>query len=153
MLHLGCLGMARGGLYMMKYTLCHPEHFTHPHIAFFMGLVQFTNLWFAEIINTMKATNRKTPGDLIASYVGFKIIQDLPTMYMGGVTSPVKGTIGKVTATMGRKVSNEHMPYKGLFNVVYVLNKWFFNSVYFYFFTFVSIFIPLSKLLVERAAI
>jgi len=39
MLHLGCLGMARGGLYMMKFTLCHPEEFTHPHIAFFMGLV------------------------------------------------------------------------------------------------------------------
>jgi len=73
-------------------------------------------------------------------------------MYMGGVDSPVKGVIGKVTATKGRKESSEFpMPFHGFFNAIYVLNKWFFNSIYFYFFTFSAIFIPLSKLIVERA--
>ena len=39
LLHVGVIAQARGGMYMMKYVLCHPEEFTHPEIAFFMGFV------------------------------------------------------------------------------------------------------------------
>jgi hypothetical protein len=39
LLHLGCIPGAKSGLYMMKYSLCHPEKFSHPHIAFILGFM------------------------------------------------------------------------------------------------------------------
>lgn len=60
LLHLGCIPGTKSGLYMMKYVLCHPEHFTHPAIAFFLGFMQILAMWIAEIINVMKATQRKS---------------------------------------------------------------------------------------------
>lgn len=145
--------MSRGGLYMMKYSLCHPEEFTHPHIAFFMGFIQFTNLWIAEFVNIAKGTQRKSPQDLITSYVGFKCIIEIPSIYLSGVTNvPVKAAIGKVTARRGRKdATDEKMHFHGLFNFIYVVNKWFFNSFYFYFYSFTVILLPLLQVLVSKA--
>ena len=39
LLHVGVVAAGRSGIYMMKYALCHPEAFTHPHIAFLMGFI------------------------------------------------------------------------------------------------------------------
>jgi len=61
LLHLGNLGMFRSGFYMMKYSLCHPEEFTHPKIAFMLGFVYMTILVLSEWINVIKGTQRKTP--------------------------------------------------------------------------------------------
>jgi hypothetical protein len=47
-------------MYMMKYALCHPEAFTHPHIAFLMGFIQLFTIVISEAINIMKASQRKT---------------------------------------------------------------------------------------------
>lgn len=56
LLHLGNLGMFRSGLYMMKYSLCHPEEFTHPKLAFLLGFVYMNILVVSEWINVMKGT-------------------------------------------------------------------------------------------------
>jgi hypothetical protein len=61
LLHLGCIPGAKSGLFMMKYSLCHPEKFTHPHICFILGFMQISSLFIAETINIMKASQRKTP--------------------------------------------------------------------------------------------
>ena len=42
------------------------------------------------------------------------------------------------------------MPCHSLFNMVYVLIKWFYNSVYFYFYTFTIIVMPLAMILVDK---
>lgn len=37
-----------------------------------------------------------------------------------------------------------------IMNAIYVIFKWFYNSVYFYFFTFILILVPLAQVLVEK---
>jgi hypothetical protein len=59
-LHIGVVAGARSGMYMMKYSLCHPEDFTHPEIAFLMGFIQFFSMWLAELVNIAKSSQRKT---------------------------------------------------------------------------------------------
>lgn len=91
----------------MKFALCHPEKFTHPHIAFILGFIQVSMMWVTETINIMKATQRKTAQELITSYIGFKSIVDIPSIYLGSINNmPIKGKIGAVTATKPRKQEN-----------------------------------------------
>lgn len=61
LLHLGNLPLFRSGLYMMKYSLCHPEQFTHPKLAFMLGFIYMFILVVSEWINVVKGTQRKTP--------------------------------------------------------------------------------------------
>lgn len=151
LLHVGQIGAARSGLYMMKYSLCHPEQFTHPHLAFLLGLTQISSVVFAEFINIAKASQRKTAQELITSYIGFKTIMDVPNIYFGSLNQiPVKAEVGKLVATKGRKdlrSDNEKMIGHGLFNFIYVVFKWFYNTFYFYFFTFSVISVPFFKVL------
>jgi len=52
----------------------------------------------------MKATQRKTAQELITSYIGFKTIIDIPSIYLGSINNmPIKNKIGSVTATRPRK--------------------------------------------------
>lgn len=106
LLHVGVVANARSGMYMMKYALCHPEQFTNPELAFFMGLLQFFTMWFAELINIAKSSQRKTAQELITSYVGFKVLLEIPNIYVKSLNTlnvPVLGAIKKLTATQGRK--------------------------------------------------
>ena len=104
LLHLGCIPGTKSGLYMMKYVLCHPQHFTHPCIAFFLGFMQIWAMWIAEIINVMKATQRKNAQELITSYIGFKSIIDIPSIYLSSINNmPIKDKLKTVTATKPRK--------------------------------------------------
>jgi hypothetical protein len=139
---------------MMKYSLCHPESFTHPHIAFLMGLIQFFSVVVSESINIAKASQRTTPQELITSYIGFKAIMDVPTIYYSSINSiAVKGDVGKVVATKGRKElrgDNEKMIGHGLANFIYIVHKWFYNVFYFYFFTFSVIGLPLTQVLIAK---
>ena len=138
---------------MMKYVLCHPEEFSHPEIAFFMGFSQFSVLCLAELINIMKSSNRKTAQELITSYVGFKVLMEVPNIYVKSLNPlnvPVLGAIKKLSARQGRKAEKPsgEIRFKPFFNFIYVINKWFYNSFYFYFFTFVVIGLPFAKVLV-----
>lgn len=152
LLHMGNLPIFRSGLYMMKYTLCHPEEFTHPKIAFGLGLFYNFFLVVSELVNIAKGTQRKTPQDLITSYIGFKIITDLPKIYLAsmGSTIPIKAAIGKLKATKGRKDPGNAQYHNWFLNAIYVLIKWFYNSVYFYFFPFGVIYLPLLFLLFDK---
>jgi len=89
---------------------------------------------------------------LITSYIGFKSIIDIPSIYLGSINNmPVKGEIGGVSATRPRKSTergaNDVMWGHSFFNAIYVLCKFFFKTFYFYFFTFAVIFVPLVKVL------
>jgi hypothetical protein len=42
------------------------------------------------------------------------------------------------------------MPMHGLFNFIYVLVKWFYNSIYFYFYAFAIIIMPLAMILIDK---
>ena len=154
LIHLVCLPRARSGLYMMKYVVCHPEEFVQPQFAFLLGFTEFSTLWFAEIINMMKATTQTKPLNLVVGAIGLKLIIDFPTMYYGTLSSPIKSKVGKLKVKRARKAvrdDDEKMPFHWFYNFVYVLNKWFFNSIYFYFFSFIVVFVPFTKFLVETA--
>ena len=151
LLHLGNLGMFRSGMNMMKYVLCHPEEFTHPNLAFSLGLIYLLILLMSEWINILKGTMRKTPQELITSYIGFKVISDLPNIYMSSIDNlPIKGAIGKLTATKGRKDPKNEGKVHWLQTTIYVLFKWFYHAFYFYFFPFCVIYLPLVVLLTDK---
>lgn len=152
LLHLGCVAGCKTGLYMMKYALCHPEKFSHPEVAFLLGIMQISAMWIAEVINVMKATQKSKAQDLIAGYIGFKSIIDIPSIYLGSINNmPIKGKIGDLTANKPRKQANRapEETFTGIWfaNAFYVLCKFFFNTFYFYFFTFSVIFAPLFQIL------
>lgn len=152
LLHLGNLGMFRSGLNMMKYSLCHPEEFTHPKLAFFLGMMYMLILVVSEWINIMKGTNRKTPQAVITSYIGFKVISDLPKLYIGSIQDiPIKAAIKPLVATKGRKDGSNNIKNHWLQTGIYCLTKWFYASVYFYFFSFGCIYLPLLAILYEKA--
>lgn len=151
LLHIGNLGMFRSGLYMMKYSLCHPEEFTHPKLAFLIGFAYMSIVTFSEWVNIMKGTERKKPQDLITGYIGFKVITELPKVYLSSISDlPIKGAIGKLTATKGRKDSKNIGKNHWLLTFIYANSKWFYHSFYFYFMPFMVIYLPLVVLLFER---
>lgn len=155
LLHLGCVPGAKSGIYMMKYSLCHPEAFSHAHIAFLLGFMQICSMWIAETINIMKASQRKTAQELITSYIGFKSIIDLPTIYLSSINNlPIKGKIGNVVCTKPRKQAErtpeETMYGHSFFNMIYVACQLFFRTFYFYFFPFTVIFLPLYVVLKDK---
>ena len=101
----------------------------------------------------MKSSNRKTAQELITSYVGFKVLMDFPNIFVKALNPlnvPVLGAIKKITAREGRKAVKHDgdIHIRPFFNFIYVINKWFYNSFYFYFFTFVVIGLPFAKILV-----
>lgn len=107
-------------------------------------------VWICEVINLIKATQRKTALELVTGAIGFKIIIDLPSLYYGAYNAPIKSKVGTLKATRGRKAERsdgEKMAFHFLYNILYVLHKWFFNVVYYYFFPFLVIFIPMVKVL------
>jgi hypothetical protein len=89
---------------MMRYALTEPQAFTHPRMAFLLGLIQLVTMVLAELVNIMKGSERTKPQDLITSFIGFACIINIPTIYLSSIYEiPVKKAIGKVTMTKGRK--------------------------------------------------
>lgn len=103
LLHFTCIPATRSGVYMMKFVLAHPEKFTHPRIAFMLGFIQFITQVIAEAVNIMKSTTRTKPLDLISGYLGFATIIKVPEIYLAVVDTPVKGGVGPLMMTTGRK--------------------------------------------------
>lgn len=136
---------------MMKYSLCHPEEFTHPKLAFMLGFIYMNIIVTSEWINIMKGTEKKKPQDLITSYIGFKVITELPKVYLNSMSDiPIKEAIGKLTATKGRKDPKNEGKNNWFFVTVYCLSKWFYHSFYFYFMPFMVIYLPLMVLLFDK---
>lgn len=151
LLHLGNLGAFRSGLYMMKYSLCHPEEFTHPNLAFFIGFMYMQILLVSEWVNIMKGTEKKKPQDLITGYIGFKVITELPKIYLGSIIDlPIKAAVGKLTATKGRKDPLNEGKVNWFLTLIYCSSKWFYHSFYFYFMPFMVIYLPLVVLLFDK---
>lgn len=84
--------------------------------------------------------------------MGYGAVLTFPSTYMGAIHNfPIKAEIGPVNVKQGRKETLKSENSLGfLFNIVYVLAKWFYSSFYFYFFTLSFIFIPLVKILYEK---
>lgn len=152
-LHWQCLPEARNGIYMMKYALTRPEAFTHPVTVFFLGFVQLSAVWLTEICNVLKSIDQKKPQDVIVRFVGFSLILNVPKLMIGSLEQfDIQKSVSKLQLTKGRKeaVSEEghstRLPCAPILNFIYCVWKLFFNSLYFYFFPFVVIFIPLFQL-------
>jgi hypothetical protein len=67
-------------------------------------------------------------------------------------TFEIKKSVSKLKIERKRKsiVSDndlkDKLPCRALFNLIYCVFKWFFCSLYYYFFPFVIIFVPMAKL-------
>jgi hypothetical protein len=84
--------------------------------------------------------------------MGFGAIINIPTIYLSSVEGlPVKGSIGKLTSKKGRKSNDkEYFFLFFVFNAIYLLHKWFYNSFYFYYFPFVVNYYPFFKVLIQK---
>lgn len=152
-LHWQCLPEARNGIYMMKYALTEPGKFTHPVTVFCLGLIQLTAVWLTEICNLLKSIDQKSPQNVIVRFVGFALILNVPKLMIGSLEDfEIQKSVGKLVLNKGRKEAvsedgfSSKLPGGPLFNFIYCVYKLFFKSLYFYFFPFVVIFIPLFQL-------
>jgi hypothetical protein len=152
-LHWQCLPEARNGINMMKYALCCPDEFTQPATVFFLGFIQISAVWLCEVCNLLKSMDQKKPDQVIVRFVGFGLILNVPKLLIGSLESfAIKGSVGKLELTRSRKqmaadpATKAQLPFSWLLNLVYCLYKWFFTSLYHYFFPFVVIFAPMLKL-------
>ena len=147
MLHLSCLGTARDGIDMMKYALIHHDEFTHPISAFILGFMAFASIMVGESINLVNAQTKKDVAGAITVSLGFKVIIDLPTVYMNSLEDlPIKAAVGAIEQKKKRK-DNEREKIEGdyFFNAIYVACVVGYKSLYFYFFPFLVSLIPLLK--------
>ena len=90
---------------------------------------------------------------MVTSYIGFACIIKIPSIYLSSIYEiPVKKAVGAVKLTKGRKQVEEKDKIAGhwFFNTIYLMMKWFFNSFYFYFFTFTVVIVPMITVLAEK---
>lgn len=138
---------------MMKYVLCYPEEFTSPMTAFFLALVQIMAIWLTEVCNLLKSLDQVKPDQVIVRFVGFGLILQVPSILVGSIeTFNIKSSVGKLKIEKSRKqmahdpVTKELLPLSPLFHLIYCLHKWYWSSLYHYFFPFVVIFGPVLNL-------
>ena len=159
-LHWQCLPETRNGIYMMKYALTCPEEFTHPVTVFFIGWFQTTAVWLTEICNLLKSLDQKAPKDVIVRFVGFALILNVPKLMIGSLESfEIQKSVGKLTMKKGRKAAKADsgwsmkLPFGFLWTTIYWVYKRIYTGLYFYFFPFVIIFLPMVQLAVLHANI
>lgn len=147
LLHLTCLPAARDGLAMMKYVLVHNDEFSHPITAFGLGFISFTTMLSAEVVNIAAAQNKQAVDAAIAGFIGFKLIIDLPKIYMDSMEEfAPKGLVGKLTLKKSRRAEDRpKMQADWLFNSIFVAFNVFYKSVFFYFIPFATILYPMVK--------
>ena len=104
LLHWNCVGDARNGIYMMKYSLCNPEEFNQPVAAFILGVMQFAAIIITESANLMKCFDQKTPTNVINKFVGFALILSVPKLLHGSMEAfEVSKSVGKLVLNKSRK--------------------------------------------------
>lgn len=132
---------------MMKYVVVHNDEFSHPMTAFGLGLIQFVSMFSAEIVNISAAQNKKSVDVAIAGFIGFKLIIDLPKIYMDSMEEfAAKGLVGKLTLKRSRRAADRpKMQADWLFNSVFVIFNVFYKSLFFYFIPFATILYPMVK--------
>jgi len=147
LLHLTCLPSARDGIAMMKYVLVHNDEFSHPITAFALGLISFATMFSAEVVNISAAQNKKSVDVAIAGFIGFKLIIDLPKIYMESMEEfAPKALVGKLTLRRSRRAADRpKMQADWLFNSIFVCFNVFYKSVFFYFIPFATILYPMVK--------
>lgn len=146
-LHFVCMPVARDGLTMMKYALLHHDEFNHPISAFMLGFFNLFAMTVAELVNMLNSQSKKTIPDAIASFLGFNLLINLPTVFMNSFEEfPQKGAV-KTLEQKRRRADKERplMAYNWLFNLVYVVSAMFYKALFFYFFPFGSSAIPFIR--------
>lgn len=129
LLHLTCLPIARDGMAMMKYVVVHNDEFTHPISAFILGFFAMITMIIAEVVNISNSQNKKTVADAIAGFIGFKLIIDLPKIYMDSMEEfAPKGLVGKLTLKMSRRNPDRpKMQFDWFFNTIFVVFNIFYK--------------------------
>ena len=65
----------------MKYANNHEEEFSNPHLAFFVGAMQFTSGVAAEVSCIMYLTSLNSPIDVIIKYMALSSIALIDDMF------------------------------------------------------------------------
>ena len=147
LLHVTCLPNARDGLAMMKYALLHADEFESPLLAFTLGFYALSSMITAELVNVASSQTKKNVGDAISGFIGFKLLVDLPNIYMNSHEEfPLKSAVGKLSFKRGRYAERETViDMNWIVNPLYTLLYTFYKSVFFYFFPFAASFIPFLR--------
>jgi len=101
----------------------------------------------------LKSMDQTKPDQVIVRFVGFALILNVPSLLIGSLeTFDIKKDVGKLKLERSRKamaqdqITKDKLPLSGLFHFIYCVFKWFFTSIYHYFFPFVVILVPVFNL-------
>lgn len=153
LLHWTCLPAVKNGLNMMKYAISVPEEFTHPSTAFLLGFIQLASVWTIQTCCLLKCLNLGKAADVITRFVAFGGLISIPGALGSSIEDfAISKAVGALTLKKSRKYASsmkenkQLLPLGWLFNILYCVAKWFYVTLYYYFFPFSCIIIPTFKL-------
>lgn len=89
-LHLSLSEETATGLNKMKYAVNHYYKFQNYKQAYFVGLMQFTQVQFVEIVNIFQIMSSAGAAGCVANFVSFAIIADIDNYLYDSWTTPEK---------------------------------------------------------------
>lgn len=82
-LHYFCVKNVRNGLYMMQQTMYNRNAFAHPITGFLLGLMVCTLYMLVELLNATNLMKFKDFDTVLAKFVSYSILLNLPALYSG----------------------------------------------------------------------
>lgn len=79
--HFFTLPQVNSGMVMQRVAITHPEKFTHPRTAFYIGFILYADMILLESLNLIMTLSYNDPSTLLTSYISFRINQQIPEMY------------------------------------------------------------------------
>lgn len=76
LLHMILMPELSGALQRMKYAVNHPYKFENFAVAFFLGVGQFTAVWFTEVLNILIILTSFAPLGAVFNFIALTVIAD-----------------------------------------------------------------------------
>ena len=73
--HFFTLPQVNSGMVMMRVAIMHPEQFSHPKTAFFVGFTLFVDMILLEVLNLVQTLTYNSPTRLLTGYITYRINQ------------------------------------------------------------------------------
>ena len=139
---------------MMKYVIVHPDHFSSPGSAFFIGFLCMWNILIAEYQNLWITLTFDDYTKLLASFITFRIQQQIPMMFLESkkesCLKPTTGYISSRPLNIARRKWRKVVDIKYnkgcgryIIELLYLLSHTIYVTLHFYFCPFLVLIYPI----------
>ena len=160
-LHFASVFSVRNGVQMLKGVIyIHDDHefkMTHSEAGFFLGVMTCMVNFACQFSNMIGALTARNVPEVLSKFVAFKLLINVQDYYKRSRAN------FKIAKAVGNPIiikednsmrygnrENDSMLKKivgNIFFVIFMLLKFFYNNLYFYFFPFVILYLPFNKLI------